>query len=90
MSDISLPKLKANRQSVYHKVRFDADVADDLEMYGRFYESVYGHKVKPRDLVPAMVQKVMANDRGFQKFKRSQQTTSRSTAQPATPVAKGK
>ena len=52
-------------------VELPANVHRDLVAYGEILGKEKGEKIEPTKLVPAMLARFMATDRGFSKAKRS-------------------
>lgn len=90
MSRIAIPKVRDDRTPVEYRIKLDPKINDDLLLYQKLYERTYGQRIEPKDLLEPIVQRFLANDRGFRRFKKehsgsSASKTSESSAPARTP-----
>lgn len=70
MVDLKLPKLP-DRAPVKIAISVMPDVFDALNAYADAYEAAYGRRESVPDLIPFMLDKFLASDRGFAKMRSS-------------------
>ncbi|MCW0199856.1 DUF2274 domain-containing protein [Sphingopyxis sp.] len=70
MADLKLPKLPDRTPT---KITFSAmpDLFEALNTYADAYEATYGQRESVPDLIPFMLDKFLASDRGFARVRSS-------------------
>lgn len=71
MVDLKLPKLP-DRTPVKIAISVMPDVFETLNAYADAYEAAYGRREAVPDLIPFMLVKFLASDRGFARMRSSQ------------------
>lgn len=70
MADLKLPKLP-DRTPVKIAISVMPDLFEALNTYADVYEAAYGRRETVPDLIPFMLDKFLASDRGFAKARSS-------------------
>ena len=70
MPRIAIPKVRDDRNPVEYRIKLDPKTNDDLLLYQKLYERTYGQRIEPKDLLEPIVQRFLANDRSFKRFKK--------------------
>lgn len=71
-SSISLPRISAAGNAKRLNLSLEPDLAQELDLYAKAYETAYGEAVEVERLVPHMLREFLSKDSSFRKWKRDQ------------------
>lgn len=79
-------KLKAKQEalpSVRVQLSLDGELSRDLDSYAQYFEQVHGQTIRKKELIVIVLETFLAQDREFQKNKKSLRESANGTEEAA-------